>query len=196
MGKTFKVCVCCSGGGGNFQALIDSQKSVGFTITKLIVDRDCKALERARDNDIPRIVLEKSRLQRSFFEAFDREVPEDTDLIVLAGFMPVIPQDICAKYHMKMINTHPSLLPAYGGKGMYGVRVQEAVLTNHEEFAGCSVHFVSPVVDGGELILQHKIRTRKNETAWDLGGRVFLAENALLPQAIGKIMRERGYLDV
>ena len=188
--------MCCSGGGGNFQALIDSQESVGFTITKLIADRDCKAVERAQKNDIAWTVLDRAALKDKFFEAFEREIHQDVDLIVLAGFMPVIPQDICAKYHKKIINTHPSLLPAYGGKGMYGVRVQEAVLANDEEFAGCTVHFVTEVVDGGEIILQQKVKTKENETAWDLGGRVFLVENMLLPQAIEKIMRERGYLDV
>ncbi len=87
-----------------------------------------------------------------------------------------------------IINTHPSLLPKYGGKGMYGVRVQEAVLANSETRAGCTVHFVTEVIDGGAIILQSSIEVRPHESAWDLGGRVFLEENKLLPQAIKKLM--------
>ena len=106
--------------------------------------------------------------------------------------MPIIPEKICNKFQGKIINTHPSLLPAYGGKGMYGVRVQEAVLENKEEYAGCTVHFVNEMIDGGEIIIQKKIKTIANESAWDLGGRVFLEENKTLPEAIKLLINSRG----
>lgn len=78
----------------------------------------------------------------------------DTSLIVLAGFLPIIPKWICEKWERRIINIHPSLLPEYGGKGMYGVKVQEAVLRNHEKYAGCTVHYVDEGIDTGEIIIQ------------------------------------------
>jgi phosphoribosylglycinamide formyltransferase-1 len=95
-----------------------------------------------------------------------------------------------------MINTHPSLLPKHGGRGMYGVRVQEAVLASGDTMAGCTVHYVDESIDGGEIILQHSVAVRDRETAWDLGGRIFLEENRLLVRAIELIMSKRGEPDV
>ncbi len=117
-------------------------------------------------------------------------IPKETDLIVLAGFMPIVPADVCARWKGKIINTHPSLLPKYGGKGMYGVRVQEAVMAAGEKQAGCTVHFVSDEIDGGEIILQKAIAVDSNETPWQLGGRIFLEENKLLVEAV-KMLRSR-----
>ena len=107
--------------------------------------------------------------------------------IVLAGFLPIIPKWICEKWERKIINIHPSLLPKYGGKGMYGVKVQEAILRNHEKYAGCTVHYVDSEIDTGEIIAQKKILVMENESAWELGGRVFNEEIILLPLAIKHI---------
>ncbi len=191
MKDTFKICVLASGGGGNFQALINNQDRIGYSIVKLITDRECGAVERAKNNRIDFVILDKYKLGAKFFDFLDKEISTDVDLIVCAGFMPIIPKNICNKFHRKIINTHPSLLPAYGGKGMYGVLVQEAVLRNKEEYAGCTVHFVNEKIDGGEIILQKKIKTITNESAWDLGGRIFLEENKLLPEAIGLLINSK-----
>ena len=86
-----------------------------------------------------------------------------------------------------MINTHPSLLPKYGGKGMFGVRVQEAVLQAKETTAGCTVHYVSEEIDGGAIVAQKAIPVIAGETPWELGGRVFKEENVLLVQAVAFI---------
>ncbi len=118
------------------------------------------------------------------FEDFERALPPDVDLIVLAGFMPIVPGDICERWQGKIINIHPSLLPKYGGKGMYGVKVQEAVMRAKEEMAGCTVHFVNAGIDEGEIILQKSIEVDYNETPWQLGGRVFQEENRLLVEAV------------
>ncbi len=192
MQKPFTLCVCASGGGGNFQSLIDHQEQFGYRIVKLITDRECGALDRAATHGIPSIMLDKKALGAAFFVMLESQFPTDVDLVVLAGFMPIIPQDLCARWSRRMINTHPSLLPNYGGKGMYGVKVQEAVLANHEEFAGCSVHYVTEVVDGGEIIAQQSIRVNPSESAWELGGRVHAEEVKLLPLAVKKIMEQRG----
>ena len=182
--KSFNIVVCASGGGGNFRSLIKYQCDYGYHISLLIVDRECPAIKIAKESYS---VLEKKVLGKSFFEEFEKIVPIDTNLIVLAGFLPIIPKWICEKWERKIINIHPSLLPKYGGKGMYGVKVQEAILRNHEKYAGCTVHYVDSEIDTGEIIAQKKILVMENESAWELGGRVFNEEIILLPLAIKHI---------
>ncbi len=185
--KSFNIVVCASGGGGNFRSLIKYQCDYGYHISLLIVDRECPDIKIAKENGISYSVLEKKVLGKSFFEEFEKIVPIDTNLIVLAGFLPIIPKWICEKWERKIINIHPSLLPKYGGKGMYGVKVQEAILRNHEKYAGCTVHYVDSEIDTGEIIAQKKILVMENESAWELGGRVFNEEIILLPLAIKHI---------
>ena len=185
--KSFNIVVCASGGGGNFRSLIKYQCDYGYHISLLIVDRERPAIKIAKENGISYSVLEKKVLGKSFFEEFEKIVPIDTNLIVLAGFLPIIPKWICEKWERKIINIHPSLLPKYGGKGMYGVKVQEAILRNHEKYAGCTVHYVDSEIDTGEIIAQKKILVMENESAWELGGRVFNEEIILLPLAIKHI---------
>lgn len=191
----FNVVVCASGGGGNFQALIDKRGEVGYEIVLLIADRPCGAVDRAAKHGIPFAVLDAAVPREQRMEAFDKAIPADADLIVLAGFMPIVPAWICEKWPRKIINTHPSLLPKYGGKGMVGVRVQEAVMRAGEREAGCTVHYVSPEIDAGEIILQKSIEVDYSETPWQLGGRVFIEENRLLVEAVRQIKAENGRND-
>jgi phosphoribosylglycinamide formyltransferase-1 len=192
MQRSFNVVVCASGGGGNFQALIDRREEVGYEITLLIADRPCGAIDRAVKNGIPYVVLDGAGSREQRMAAFEKAIPADTDLIVLAGFLPIIPASICEKWPRRIINTHPSLLPKYGGKGMVGVRVQEAVMRAGEREAGCTVHYVSPEIDAGEIILQKSIPVDYQETPWQLGGHVFIEENKLLVEAVRKIKAESG----
>jgi len=189
--KPFNICVLASGGGGNFQTLIDQREAVGYTLLKLLSDRPCGALHRAEAHGITALMLDRKASGEAFFERLSAEIPAHTDLIVLAGFLPILPPAFCRQWSGKIINIHPSLLPAHGGKGMYGVHVQEAVLRAGDPFAGCSVHYVTEVVDGGEVILQARIAVDPDESAWDLGGRVFQEENTLLVQVVAKLMAEQ-----
>lgn len=182
----FKIVVCASGGGGNFKALIDAQESVGYTITKLIVNKDCGAIKIAEEHKIPWQCI-KSKGNVNFANDIIEAIPTDTELIVLAGYMPILPDLVCQKFNHKIINTHPSLLPKYGGKGMYGVKVQEAVMEAHESKAGCTVHYVTKDVDAGDIILQKEIDVNYSETPWQLGGRIFEEEIKLLPEAIKRV---------
>ncbi|MFA7276721.1 MAG: formyltransferase family protein [Pseudobdellovibrionaceae bacterium] len=191
MSDNFHIVVCASGGGGNFQALIDARARLGYDISCLITDRPCGAQNRALNHDIPHIALNKRSMKDSFWNIFLESIPPDTDLIVLAGFMPIVPERVCTIWSSKMINTHPSLLPKYGGKGMYGVKVQEAVMAAREEYAGCTVHFVTPEIDGGSILLQKRITVDYAQTPWELGGRVFQEENKLLVQAVEIIMEKK-----
>ena len=187
----FNVIVCASGGGGNFQALIDSRVDLGIEITLLIVNCKCGAIVRAKKAEIPHVLLDSSRGNEKMFEEFLRLMPVNVDLIVLAGFMPILPAYICERWDGKIINTHPSLLPKYGGKGMYGVKVQEAVMGAGDEWAGCTVHFVSAGIDEGKIILQKAIQVERQETPWELGGRVFKEENKLIVNAVRLIKQNR-----
>jgi phosphoribosylglycinamide formyltransferase-1 len=192
MNDKYKVVVCASGGGGNFQALIDSRLTLGMEIALLITDRTCGAIDRAIAHDIRYVVIDGLRDEELHINAFLDLIPSDTDLIVLAGFMPIVPKVICDKWKDRIINTHPSLLPRFGGKGMYGVKVQEAVLRSKDTKAGCTVHYVNSEIDGGEIILQKAIDVDPQETAWELGGRVFLEENKLLVAAV-KLIKSKQF---
>lgn len=196
MKSEFLVTVCASGGGGNFEAVARAQDAVGYRVKLLIVDRECGAIAVADRHRIPHLLLDRTLLEQDFSRAMDQAIPADTDLIVLAGFFPIISADLCRKWAGRMINTHPSLLPKHGGRGMYGVRVQEAVLASGDTMAGCTVHYVDASIDAGKIILQQPVPLRDKETAWELGGRIFLEENRVLVQAIGLIMRKRGEPDV
>ena len=182
-----KVVVCASGGGGNFQALIDARVQLGMEISMLLVDRHCGAIARAQRHGIAWRQIDVAADKGSLDATFDAAMPPGTQLIVLAGFLPIVPSAFCSRWAGRIINIHPSLLPKHGGKGMYGVRVQEAVLAAGDTSAGCTVHHVSSVVAGGAIILQQVVNVAAGETAWQLGGRIFKEEGALLVNAIATL---------
>jgi len=182
--KIFNIVVFASGGGSNFQSLIDHQIKIGYKIILLITDKECMAIERAKINNIPYFFIDKNKFKKSFFHQINKNIPINTDLIVLAGFMSILDEKFCEKWQGKIINTHPSLLPKYGGKGMYGVKVQESVMKAKEKKAGCTVHYVNKDIDGGQIIIQRSINVNYNETPWELGGRIHEEEKKILPKAI------------
>lgn len=185
MKANFNVVVLASGGGGNFKVLVERSPFHNYRVTKLIVDRECTAIEKAKKLSIPCEILFLKGDE--LFIAIDRAIPIDTDLIVLGGFMPILPSWFCNKWVRKIINIHPSLLPAYGGKGMYGVYVQEAVMAANEVYAGCTVHYVDSGVDTGEIIEQWKIKINYDLTPWELGGEIFYRGAEMLPFVIDNI---------
>ena len=190
MSKLYSVVVCASGGGGNFEAVARAQEDGGYKVIKLIVDRPCGAVQKAEAHGIPVISLNAGRDKLKLMHLLEQSIPPETDLVVLAGFMPIVSEGICRKWGGKIINTHPSLLPKYGGKGMYGVKVQEAVMAAKEEFAGCTVHYVSSEIDGGQIIAQRRVNVDYAETPWELGGRVFRQENELLVEVIRQLQSQ------
>lgn len=191
MPPEFNIVVCCSGGGGNFKAILESPLLCDVKVKSLIIDRECGAVDVAQQFSVPVKMLNFSKSNSKIFEDFLDVVSNEIDLIVLAGFLPIIPSRICVQWKRKIINTHPSLLPKYGGIGMIGVRVQEAVQHAGEEYAGCSVHYVDEGVDSGEVIAQRRVKVIEGESAWDLGGRVFKEENLLLPQVIYELSKAK-----
>ena len=180
----YEIVVCSSSGGGNFESILKNEDKIGYKVTLLIVDRECGAIEKAVKYKIPFKVIDFAVSNMDKSDELDRLLPLETNLIVLAGYMPIISNKICEKWKGKLINTHPSLLPNYGGLGMYGVKVQEAVMAAKEIYAGCSVHYVSGSVDMGEVIRQKSIKINYEETPWELGGHIHKLERDLLIEVI------------
>ena len=171
-----------SNGGGNFEALVEKSVPYGYRVTKLIVNKNCSAIEKAIKLGVPYCLI--TAKGDELFKKIDMEIPFSTDLIVLGGFMPILPAWFCEKWNHKIINIHPSLLPAYGGKGMYGVKVQEAVMNAQEKYAGCTVHYVDSSVDGGEILEQWKLKVDYSLTPWQLGGIIFERGTQLLTMCV------------
>lgn len=189
MKSNYKVVVLASVGGGNFVSLVEHQNDHDYIVTKLITNKDCGAIEKAKSLSIPYEVIPLKG--DDLFNAINKAIPEGTDLIVLGGFMPIVPGWFCRQWHHKIINIHPSLLPKYGGKGMYGVKVQEAVMAAHEEFGGCTVHYVEEGIDQGEILEQWAMRVDYNLSPWDFGGQVFFRGAAMLPYVIDELARKK-----
>jgi phosphoribosylglycinamide formyltransferase-1 len=146
----------------------------------MVANRDCQAIVRAKVQAIPTLLTKD-------WDEIDLALTEHRiELIVLAGFLAIIPSWICKKWDKRIINIHPSLLPKFGGKGMYGIHVQEAVLHAQEKEAGCTIHYVSGEVDGGEIIAQATIEVLSNDTPETLSQRVQAEEKKLLPRIIGE----------
>lgn len=185
-----RIAVFASGGGTNFQALID-----GLNAGEICADikvcistrKDAYALERAKQNGIDGFVFRPKdfgSLDAMFKEIDTCLLGYGIDLIVLAGYMTVLPAWFVKKYQGKIINTHPALIPKHCGKGFYGMRVHEAVLAAGETESGSTVHYVDEGVDTGEVIAQTRVPVRKDDTPETLAERVMTAERQLLRSVV------------
>ena len=187
-----KIAVLVSGGGTNLQALIDAQargEIVGGSIGLVVSSNpEAYALERAARADIETAVLRRRDFAdgETYGAALDRMLTDaGVGLIVLAGFMTVLPDSFCAAWRNRIINIHPSLIPSFCGEGFYGLRVHEAALKKGVKVTGATVHFVSEVVDGGAIILQQAVAVEPGDTPEILQRRVMeQAEWKLLPRAV------------
>lgn len=178
-----KIAVFASGTGSTLQTLIEQQAQYGYQVSLVVANRACMALERAEKHGIP-VLLSKD------WKEIDQLLRQyDVKMIVLAGFLAIIPQWICAMWDKRIINIHPSLLPKHGGKGMYGIHVQESVLASHDSIAGCTVHYVSAEVDGGAMIAQATVPVLAQDTPETLSLRVQQQEKILLPKVIGELAK-------
>lgn len=193
--KPLRVVVMVSGGGTNLQAVIDSVKDGTITNTQIVGvisnNKNAYALKRAEENDIPSMCVSPKDFEtRDIFnekllEAVDSYEP---DLVVLAGFLVVIPPEMIKKYENRMINIHPSLIPSFCGKGYYGLKVHEAALARGVKVVGATVHFVDEGTDTGPIILQKAVEVQQGDTPEVLQRRVMeQAEWKILPKAIDLI---------
>ena len=186
-----RMAVFVSGGGTNLQSLIDAQ-NMGVLKSgriQLVVSSNPSAfaLERAARAGIPtRTVSRKScSSQEEFEEKISEALDEfDIDMIVLAGFMSILSENFTKKHPKRMINIHPSLIPSFCGKGMYGLHVHKAALDYGVTVTGATVHYVNEIPDGGEIILQRAVNVRRGDTPETLQKRVMeQAEWRILPRA-------------
>lgn len=186
------IAVLVSGGGTNLQALIDAQAAgkIENGRIRLVVSSNPEAfaLERAAKAAIPSAVLRRRDFDSAdhYGAALTALLEEyEIGLIVLAGFMTVLPDSFCRQYEKRIINVHPSLIPSFCGEGFYGLRVHEAALAKGVKVTGATVHFVSEVVDGGAIIAQKAVEVEEGDTPETLQKRVMReAEWLLLPQAV------------
>ncbi|MGB4956502.1 MAG: phosphoribosylglycinamide formyltransferase [Leptotrichiaceae bacterium] len=188
----FKIAVLVSGGGTNLQEIIDNieNKRLNCKIEYIIADRDCYSLERGRKYNIKSILLDKKEYGNKLSNEINKVLENKVDLIVLAGYLSIIDKDFISNWNNKIINIHPSLLPKYGGKGMYGMNVHEAVIANKEKKSGCTVHFVDVDIDTGKILLQRKVDVSNNETPESLQKKVLKEEHQLLIEAIEKVISD------
>jgi len=190
------VAVMASGGGTDFQSIIDACESgeIDAEVELLITNNpDAYCLERAKDHDIDYDVIDhrgKSRREHEQ-EISDTLERYDPDLIVLAGYMRIFTDDFVDRYQGEMINIHPALLPLFGGKGMYGEKVHQAVLDAGMKRTGCSVHFVTSEVDGGPIIDQRCVPVKEDDDPHSLAERVKEKEHELLPSVVGAFAEGR-----
>lgn len=188
----FKIAVLVSGGGTNLQEIIDNieNKRLNCKIEYIIADRDCYSLERGRKYNIKSVLLDKKEYGKKLSNEINKVLENKVDLIVLAGYLSIIDKDFISDWNNKIINIHPSLLPKYGGKGMYGMKVHEAVIANKENKSGCTVHFVDVDIDTGKILLQRKVDVSNNETPESLQKKVLKEEHQLLIEAIEKVISD------
>ncbi|MDA0080488.1 phosphoribosylglycinamide formyltransferase [Brachyspira hyodysenteriae] len=183
-----RVAVLISGGGSNLKSLIDSQDNDYYKIDIVIADRDCGGLNIAENAGIKSVLLDRKVYKKDLFKKIDDEL-SNIDLVVLAGFLSIVDSDFIKKWEGKIINIHPSLLPKYGGKGMYGIHVHEAVIENKEKESGCTVHYVTDTIDGGDIIMQTKVEVKEDDTPEVLQKRVLVEEHKLLPATVKKLSK-------
>lgn len=197
-----RIAVLVSGGGTNLQALLDAEKSgiikSGEIALVVSSNPEAYALERAKNAGVRGITVPRRALSQESFEEALTDVLSGAgiEMLVLAGFMSILSAGFTAKWDRRIINVHPSLIPAFCGKGYYGLHVHEAALARGVKVTGATVHYVNEIPDGGEILLQKAVDILPGDTPEILQRRVMeQAEWILLPQATelvaARIMKER-----
>ena len=191
--KKTRIAVFISGSGSNLQSIIDNIENgnLNCEISYVVADRECFGLQRAEKHGIKSIMLDKklfgNKLSDEISAILENDI-EKTDYIVLAGYLSILSENFISKWNRKIINIHPSLLPKFGGKGMYGMNVHRAVIEAKETESGCTIHFVDTGVDTGEIILQIKVPVLSDDTPEILQKRVLEKEHILLIEGIKKLL--------
>ncbi len=185
-----KIAVFVSGGGSNFKA-IHHQIIQGNILGKIVMvfsnNPNCGAIKFAEENSIPIFIINSSRYPNPHTRGeflLEACLKAKIDLICLAGFMKMLPQKIVKQYEYKILNIHPGLLPEFGGKGFYGMRVHEAVINTGKRESGATVHFVDEIYDHGPIILQKKVEVMETDTPESLAARVLKLEHELFPEVV------------
>lgn len=181
------IVLFASGNGSNAEEIIRyfKKNNQGTVVAIFSNKQDAKVLDRAKNHDIPSVVFNKAQLNEGFvLEKLHQFQP---DLIVLAGFLLKFPESILKEYP-KVINIHPALLPKYGGKGMYGMNVHQAVLDNKEKETGITIHYVNEHYDEGEFIFQKSVNIEDCKTPEEIAQKVHELEHEYFPRVISETL--------
>ncbi len=192
-----RVAILVSGGGTNLQAIIDAKNAGKIPSAELALvlasNEKAYALTRAANAGIPSEVLRKAKgedvtLYGERLLAVLRK--HEIDLVVLAGFLTILPENVIRAYDHRILNVHPSLIPSFCGDGFYGLRVHEAALAKGVKVTGATIHFVNEITDGGDIIAQKAVEVLPDDTPETLQKRVMVeAEWVLLPQAVETVAK-------
>ena len=185
--KMKNIVLFASGNGSNAEEIIKFFKNseIGKVVAIFSNKAEAKVLDRAKNHNIPSVVFNKTQLNEGF--VLEQLHSFQPDLIVLAGFLLKFPESILKEYP-KVINIHPALLPKYGGKGMYGMNVHQAVLENKEKETGITIHYVNEHYDEGEFIFQKSVNIEDCKTAEEIAHKIHELEHQYFPEVIGKLI--------
>ncbi len=188
-----KIAVLVSGNGSNLQSLIDScsEDYIPGKIALVISSRPgAYALKRAEEASIDTLVLQRGDLSRSEYSdlILNHLKNKKIDIVCLAGFMQRLGKNLTDFYRGRIINIHPALLPKFGGKGMYGIKVHREVISSGEKVSGCTVHHVDQFYDHGQIIKKKEVPVKKNDTPRSLSERVLESEHQLYPRVLKELI--------
>lgn len=184
----YRIVIFASGSGTNAENIIRYFKDSNFARVSWVLCNRAEAgvLERAQALGVPTRVFSKKQLFSSDFIDFVRK---EADLVVLAGFLLKIPAELTRSFPGAMVNIHPALLPKYGGKGMYGMNVHRAVVSNKEKESGITIHYVNENYDEGAIIFQKKVQLEATDTAEDVAAKIHVLEQENFPAVIEELLR-------
>ncbi|MEG8947559.1 phosphoribosylglycinamide formyltransferase [Rosettibacter firmus] len=183
------IAVFVSGRGSNLRAIYEKVPKSKVVISAVVSDKkDCKAIEFAKEKNIPVYFVSSKEKEDfiSYFKLIDELKRLNVDLIVLAGFLKKIPDEFVDAFENKIINIHPALLPSFGGKGMYGIYVHQAVFNSSAKVSGATVHFVDKIYDNGKIIAQRAVDIEDVKSPEEIAERVLKIEHELLPYVVEK----------
>ncbi|SHE74546.1 phosphoribosylglycinamide formyltransferase [Caloramator proteoclasticus] len=185
----FNIAVLISGSGTNLESILNAveKDEIKSKVVLVIADRECYGIERAKKRGIETYILDRKAYRDELSDSIYELVKDKADFIVLAGFLSILKGDILKGYKDRIINLHPSLLPKFGGVGMYGDNVHRAVLENREKITGCTVHFVDEGVDTGRIILQRTVSVDYEDKIEDIKRKVQREEHIAIVEAIKKL---------
>lgn len=193
----YKLAIFVSGRGSNLKAICSEIEKGNITaeISAVISNKlECDALKFAKANNIQTFIVSdspKNQITISYDELQNILVNFGVDLIILAGFLKKIPNTFVKKFNKKIINIHPALLPSFGGKGMYGMNVHEAVFNSSIKQSGATVHFVDEIYDNGKIIIQESVDISDVKSATEIAERVLKIEHKLLPYIVKKFSENK-----
>ena len=183
------IAIFASGSGSNAQNIIEFFKNSDINISLILTNNpNAFVIKRAENLNIPSYIFDKEEFYNSN-KIIQKLHDLNIDLIVLSGFLWLVPENLIEFYNDKIINIHPALLPSYGGKGMYGDKVHKAVIDNKESESGITIHFVNKKYDEGNIIFQAKCKIEKNDTPESLAKKIHELEYAHFPKVINDLLR-------